>query len=58
MAFRKPRAHKSNDGTIAVWLRIGEIAASRIDCGPWNADRFREALATARVLTCETDPAV
>ncbi|MCY4104898.1 MAG: HigA family addiction module antitoxin [bacterium] len=57
-AFRKSRAHESNDGAIAVWLRMGEIAASRIDCAPWNPDRFHKALITVRTLTRETDPAV
>ena len=57
VAFRKSSAHESNDGAIAVWLRMGEIAAARIDCAPWNPDRFREALTAARALTRETDPA-
>ena len=37
---------------------MGEIAASGIDCAPWNPGRFREALTAARALTRETDPAV
>jgi len=58
VAFRKSTAHESNDGAIAVWLRMGEIEASRIDCAPWNPDRFREALIAVRSLTREIDPAV
>ena len=58
VAFRKSRAYESNDGAIAVWLRMGEIAASRIDCAPWNPDRFREALTAVRALTRETDPGI
>ncbi len=58
VAFRKSEARESNDGAIAVWLRMGEIAASRIGCAPWNPGRFRSALGTARVLTRETDPAI
>ena len=58
VAFRASRAHESNDSAIAVWLRMGEIAAFRIDCAPWNPNRFREALIAARALTRETDPAV
>lgn len=58
VAFRKSKARESNDGAIAVWLRIGEVEASRIDCAPWDPGRFREALLAARALTRETDPAV
>ncbi|MCY4572307.1 MAG: HigA family addiction module antitoxin [Gemmatimonadetes bacterium] len=58
VAFRKSQAHDSNDGAIAVWLRMGELAASHIDCAPWSPDRFREALIAVRALTRETDPAV
>ena len=58
VAFRESRAHESNDVAFAVCLRMGEIAASSIDCAPWNPNRFREALIAARTLTCDTDPAV
>ena len=58
VAFRKSMARESNDGAIAVWLRMGEIEASHLDCDPWSADRFRQALATARSLTGEPDPGV
>ena len=58
VAFWKSQAHESNDSATAVWLRMGEVAASDIDCAPWNPDRFREALVAARTLTRETDPAV
>ena len=58
VAFRKSMARESNDGAIAVWLRRGEIEASHLDCDPWSADRFRQALATARSLTGEPDPGV
>ena len=57
-AFRKSRSHESDDNAIAVWLRMGEIDAAQLDCAPWNIDRFREALVTARGLTRETDPAI
>ena len=58
VAFRKSTAHESNDSAITVWLRMGEIAASDIDCAPWNPGRFREALIAARALTREKEPAV
>ena len=57
-AFRKSKSHESNDSAIAVWLRMGEIEAAELDCETWSAERFRAALAAARELTQETDPAV
>lgn len=58
VAFRKSWAHESDDAAVAVWLRVGEIDAYRVDCAPWSPDRFSEALTAARALTRETDPAV
>lgn len=49
--FRGGEVQKRKPGYVAAWLRMGEIAASRIDCQPYSAARFREALKQIRSLT-------
>jgi HTH-type transcriptional regulator/antitoxin HigA len=51
--FRKSAAFKSDPAATAAWLRQGEIEAQRIDCQPFNAERFKAALTRARDLTVE-----
>jgi Zn-dependent peptidase ImmA (M78 family) len=55
-AFRTSQTFASDPGAVAAWLRQGEILASEIDCGPWDQDKFREALQEIRALTREEDP--
>jgi HTH-type transcriptional regulator / antitoxin HigA len=52
-SFRKSPAFKSDDAAMAAWLRIGELRASDVECKPYDAQRFREALRRIRVLTKE-----
>jgi addiction module HigA family antidote len=51
VAYRKSTTLKSNFGAVAAWLRQGEIEAQEIECAPYNADAFREALRNIRPLT-------
>lgn len=50
-AFRKSKSFESDVGALAAWLRIGEREAADIDCEPYDARRFREALNEIRSLT-------
>ncbi len=51
--YRKSNALKSKFGAVTTWLRQGEIEAQEIECAPYNADAFREALNRIRALTVE-----
>ena len=55
VAFRKAGVSTAtvDHGATAAWLRQGEIAATEIDCAPYNERRFREALRRIRTLTTE-----
>src|SRR6266536_1877318 len=54
-SFRKSPAFQSDAGAVAAWLRLGELEAASIECKPFDARRFREALTEIRTLT-HTDP--
>ena len=51
VAYRKTRAFESDSFALAAWLRVGEIEASRIECEPYDHDRFLDALDEIRPLT-------
>lgn len=51
--FRKSNAFQSNPSAVAAWLRRGEIEASRINCAPYSANKFKETLQQVRALTVE-----
>lgn len=53
VAFRKPKAFDSHFGAVAAWLRKGEIEAQKIQCAPFNAEKFRATLTEIRRLTVE-----
>lgn len=55
-AFRTSPSLDSRPGSVAAWLRQGEIEAGAIDCKPWNPERFRQVLPQIRALTREKDP--
>jgi plasmid maintenance system antidote protein VapI len=55
-AFRSSTAFETKVGGVAAWLRQGEISATEIDCAPWNAAMFRQALSEAKALTRISDP--
>ncbi|GII80070.1 XRE family transcriptional regulator [Sphaerisporangium rufum] len=56
-AFRQATAYEVKSGAVASWLRLGEIAARDVSCGPFNAAGLRNALPALRRLTGEP-PAV
>ncbi|MFH1634868.1 MAG: HigA family addiction module antitoxin [Chloroflexota bacterium] len=51
VSFRQSPAFESDPGAVSAWLRKGELEALEIDCQPYNADGFREALLAIRGLT-------
>lgn len=56
-AYRTSAAFETRPGAVAAWLRRGEVRARQIDCRPWDAAKFRQALASMRTLSKEADPA-
>ena len=55
-AFRTSSAYHTESASVATWLRQGEIEGERIDCRPWNPERFELELANIRALTRQKDP--
>lgn len=53
IAYRKSSASKNNFGAIAAWVRQGELEAQAIECAPYNAKAFHDALTHIRALTAE-----
>ncbi len=52
-SFRRSPTFVSHVGAVATWLRLGERAASSIQCKPYDARKFRETLREIRSLTRE-----
>lgn len=52
-AFRKASVSEGNIGAVAAWLRQGELEAQSIDCAPYDAEAFRDALGRMRALAVE-----
>jgi HTH-type transcriptional regulator/antitoxin HigA len=50
-SFRISKAFGSDRAALAVWLRIGEMEASEVQCGAFDSKQFRDALGTIRTLT-------
>jgi addiction module HigA family antidote len=53
VGFRKSPAFEANRGAVAAWIRLGELEAQRIECRPFDKDRFKKALDQIRALTIE-----
>jgi len=53
VAFRRSTKARGDRHAIAAWLRRGEIAAQKTECAPYDLDRFKRALESARALTNE-----
>ena len=51
VAFRKSLRFESDIGATSAWLRKGELDATHVDCGPFDANAFIEALEAVRKLT-------
>jgi HTH-type transcriptional regulator/antitoxin HigA len=54
-SFRQSRSFTADTGAVAVWLRLGEMSAAKIDCAQFDATRFREVLGETRDLTLWDD---
>jgi HTH-type transcriptional regulator / antitoxin HigA len=57
-AFRVSPRPQMRVGSIAAWLRKGEIEASKIECVPFDAAALRRTLDQLRALTTEPAPGV
>lgn len=55
-AYRASEKVRKDPGSVAAWLRAGELLASRIECQPFGRDIFLETMNNARKLTLVTDP--
>jgi Zn-dependent peptidase ImmA (M78 family)/plasmid maintenance system antidote protein VapI len=55
VSFRQSTAFAADSGSVAAWLRLGELEASLIDTAPFDARAFKDALAEIRALTIK-DP--
>lgn len=51
LQFRGGDAHDRKPGYVAAWVRMAELDAERLDCAPYDADRFLAAVHAARGLT-------
>ncbi|NEP13150.1 MAG: ImmA/IrrE family metallo-endopeptidase [Symploca sp. SIO2C1] len=49
--FRKSQTSDRHEASVIVWLRQGEILASRVNCGPYNKNKFQHTLHQIRSLT-------
>ncbi len=56
-AYRTSTACEARAGSVAAWLRQGEIEAAEIDCAHWNERAVHDSLGELRELTREPDPA-
>ena len=50
---RRSRAFDEKPGAVSAWMRIGELAAQRIECAVYDRARFKQALKEIRGLTVE-----
>lgn len=51
VSYRQSASFEVDTGAVATWLRLGELDAKHIAVKPFDAKRFRDALADARTLT-------
>lgn len=49
--FRGEKAKEKHPGYVAAWLRMGDLQAEAIASAPFDADKFRRALADVRKMT-------
>ena len=56
-AFRRSKVFEADFAVVATWLRKGEIDGRTLDCNPYNAATFRQALLKIRKHTSD-DPKV
>jgi len=53
VAYRKSPVFQSDPYAIASWLRMGELLAQKIECKPFDALKFKNALVKIRLLTVQ-----
>jgi HTH-type transcriptional regulator / antitoxin HigA len=53
-AFRTAAHGERRPESVSSWLRMGEIAARRLDCSPFDADQFRDLIPELRKLVPRT----
>jgi len=54
VAFRQSAAYSADLGSVAAWLRQGELDAQQIECSPYTEEKFRSALSDIRIWTSES----
>jgi HTH-type transcriptional regulator / antitoxin HigA len=55
-AFRTSPSYQSKVGPLSVWLRQGEIEATRTQCGQWDGPALKRRLSDLRVLCKAKNP--
>lgn len=50
-AYRQSGAHQRDPHALATWMRLGELAAQRVDVGPYDPAKVEAALPHLRALT-------
>lgn len=53
ISFRQSRSFEADPGSVAAWLRRGELEAQRLECEPYSPKLFKAALGKIRALTIE-----
>ncbi len=51
VVYRHSQSFKSDQATLATWLRLGELEAERQECAEFSEARFKHALREIRRLT-------
>jgi addiction module HigA family antidote len=51
VAALRSTCFESDPGSASAWIRMGERQAQKVECAPYDAVRFKEALHTVRNLT-------
>ena len=54
-SFKRTKSFQSDPGSVAAWLRIGELAARSRAVQPFSKENFRHALTEARSLSRQAD---
>lgn len=57
-AYRASEKVKAAPGAVAAWLRAGELEAGKVECAPFDRDKFLAAVHEARGMTVEKEPSV
>lgn len=55
-SFRTSSSFKSEQGSVAAWLRKGEILSTKINTKPWSEELFEQSLEKIRPLTRKKNP--